>query len=108
GAIRSYLQRHDKQISPEKSDLYMEIVVFWQTYNGEQKRLVERLSEWLPRMQLWACDDVLKQFLSLCDQLQKEDASQDSLKKGFGKLIMEIRKDMGYRNRGLKSSYFDM
>ncbi len=104
-AIRSASMRNDKQVHPDKAFLYNSIVKILTGTEADAAGLEYELSGWLPQMQLWAGDEVLKQYMRLRNRLQQSDHTDDELKKLSGLLLLEIRRDFGHRNRGITKDW---
>lgn len=105
-AIRSVLHKRDKQIHPDKAKVYTRIFNILSQPDPDFKMVKSQLNEWLPGMQLWAGDDVLKSFNRLIESLEHSDISHDKLTKKAASLMLEIRKDLGYKNRRISFSPF--
>lgn len=103
GAIRSSFQWNDKNVHPEKTALYSRILNDWNAFDGDRQQFAKQTTEWFPHMQLWAGDEVLKQYQQLRLSLNKADSSEETLQQHAGKLLLEMRKDLGHKNRGISS-----
>jgi len=101
GSIRNSMKHNDKNIHPEKAVLYSKFINAWNSFNGERKNLAEETGSLLAHMQLWASDDVLKQFIRFQELLWEDDSPDEVITKEAGKLLLEIRKDLGNKNKGI-------
>lgn len=102
-AIRAVQNRGDKPIHPEKSLVYARYIDAY--HGGAEAAFAEKVLLDLRRpMALWASDKVLKSFYKLCN-LMAEGQEASLLNKQATRVIMDIRKDLGYTNTGL--SLFD-
>jgi hypothetical protein len=108
GSIRNAMKHNDKNIHPEKAVLYSKFINAWNSYESTPKSLVNETDQWLSHMQLWASDDVLKQYIQFQKVLRENNSSNEVITKDAGKLLLEIRKDLGNKNKGISPAMFKL
>jgi len=97
-AIRSSIQKGDKRIQPQKADLYSRYSMIHQILATDYKEFEKEVSGLNRQMILWAADDVLKEYSRLLNMVEKGEKGVDNQARA---VLMEIRKDLGNRNRGV-------
>jgi hypothetical protein len=100
-AIRYYARSNDKQIHPEKAVLYTNIINAMGEAGDLGADFMDQSNQWIPHLQLWAGDEVLAAFYRLRNHLDKDGTDENEMEKLAVRLILEIRKDLGHRNRGI-------
>lgn len=97
-AIRSSIQKGDKKIQPQKAELYSRYSTVYQMLGSDKEDFEKEVRELNRLMILWAADDVLKEYGRLLNMVEK---GQKGLESQATNVLMEIRKDLGNRNRGI-------
>jgi len=97
-AIRSSIQKGDKIIQPQKADLYSRYSTIHQMLATDYEEFEKEVSELNRQMILWAADDVLKEYGRLLNMVEKGEKGVEIQARA---VLLEIRKDLGHRNRGV-------
>lgn len=98
-AIRSSIQKGDKKIQPQKAELYTRYSTIHEMLESDSGQFEKEVHELNRQMMLWAADDVLKEYGRLLNMIEK---GEKGLEAQATHVLMEIRKDLGHRNRGIK------
>ncbi|WMJ72689.1 hypothetical protein RCC89_05855 [Cytophagaceae bacterium ABcell3] len=99
--LRAAHHRHDKQVAPEKKAIYSKLMNVLTIPELNSISLSREMAELAPDVKMWGGDEVLKRFMKLNASIQKGEVQQNNLKFLIGNLMLEIRKDLGHRNRGV-------
>lgn len=97
-SIRSSIQKGDKKIQPEKADLYTRYLEVYELSKKKTKDFEKQVEELNRHMILWAGDDVLKEYGQLLNMIENGD---EGIQVQATNLLLEIRKDIGHKNRGI-------
>jgi hypothetical protein len=97
-AIRSSIQKGDKKIQPVKAELYSSYMNAYDVLKNNPENFDAELIRMNRQMILWAGDDVLKEYGRLLNMLEKGD---DKVYRQATNVLLEIRKDLGHKNRGV-------
>lgn len=108
GAIRNAMKYNDKNIHPEKAVLYSNFINALKSNESEPRNLAKETSQWLPHMQLWASDDVLKQYIQFQKVIRENNSTNEVISKIAGQLLLEIRIDLGNKNQGITPAMFQL
>lgn len=101
GAIRSVVKSGDKPIHPEKAIIYKQFIDIWCNTGFPIDQNLKMSNA--RAMALWAGDGVLKQYLIL-KKIKPESRSNEQVSLAqIEKVIMEMRKDLGQKNFGVRS-----
>lgn len=102
-SLRNHARRNDKQIHPEKAVLYTRVTETMDDIESiSAEGTFSKISNpWLPHLRLWAGDEVLAAFSRLRNHLDKPEADAKETARLSTRLLLEIRKDLGHRNRGI-------
>jgi hypothetical protein len=96
----------------KKIEIYEEVIQFFfevvfATKLGHESKSEEELVDFfqriIPKLVLWASDDVLATFIKF-RQLSNQSGGTSAFSL-FGKLLLDIRKDLGHQNKSLDELY---
>jgi hypothetical protein len=102
-AIRSIAYSGDRAIQPEKAIIYSKFLEMWIQNKNKEITSDEFQNNYLEikkHMILWSSDSVLQQFIQFDNQLNKS-IEPAKINVFAEKVILEIRKDLGVKNRGI-------
>lgn len=102
-AIHSLSANKDKTIHPEKAVVYGNFIELWSkthSLHAEDDEDQTNLQNQRKQLTLWAADGVLKEYLKL-EKLASAGAGAGELRTQAEKVVLEMRKDLGNRNRGI-------
>jgi len=101
GAIRTLNGVHHASIHQEKAVIYTRFIEAWISGIKNGTDLFREMYELKPHLLILSGDAVLKQFDILTRMLQEEGQTRDRLVEQAEKVLLEMRKDLGNRNRGI-------
>jgi len=102
-AIHSLSGNKDKAIHPEKAVVYGNFIELWvrtNTLEAMDDAGETNLQNQRKQLTLWAADAVLKEYLKL-EKMASTNTPGDELQIQAEKVVLEMRKDFGNRNRGI-------
>jgi len=96
-----------KDLRDKKTPIYTELILFFLSAMNSDKMTEEERDEFFrkgmldlqPRLMLWGSDKVLRLWFKLRSGSNSDGVYVLSL---FDEIVREIRKDLGYRNSGVK------
>lgn len=97
-SIRSSIQKGDKKIQPEKAKLYTRYLEAYEMSKKNSKDFEKQVEDLNRYMILWAGDEVLKEYGQLLKMIENGD---EGIQVQATNVLLEIRKDIGHKNRGV-------
>ncbi|MCG8697604.1 MAG: hypothetical protein MI922_06080 [Bacteroidales bacterium] len=107
GAIRDKTRNDDRQVHPEKAIIYNNFIDYYiEIRNSVNTQGIVNL-RFRSDISLWASKDVLRSYMLFNQYLNELSGDNPKILQQAESVILEMRKDLGLSNQGLKPGNLD-
>lgn len=107
GAIRDKGRKNDKIVHPEKAIIYNNFIDYYIEIRNSVKTQGLVNLRFRSDISLWAGKDVLRSYMLFNQNLNELSADSPQILRQAERVILEMRKDLGLSNQGLKPGNLD-